>query len=226
PSVITVTASQWKSVLPRHAVLETSLNALDDAVGMVRMMQFLPAPAPYFLKGRSCVIEPTLVEPVPLSTIVGRPCELADAVGKFAEARLALTQRLLAGREYGFSPLAFRYVLSDHIDANDLAFGIHRRMPVCDPNVIRVEFVDALAANLDACNRLAGVHNCLNEFFNLLRHLRNRFADRTANMVSHRNPADLGQTLIDLDVTTVRRQVRKPNRSRIVNQSQVGLMFM
>ena len=126
---------------------------------------------------------PAFVVPIYPASGVGRPGELADVVGKFAEAQIAFAQRLLAGSYYSFGALAFGDVLRNYIDPDHFPVGVLRRMPICNPDVVGIELVDTLTANFDAGNRLTGIHDRLNELFNLLRHLRNGLADRSPDMI-------------------------------------------
>src|SRR5262249_49981001 len=95
PPVGTVAPAQGKRVLPGRAVLEAAADAADDAVDVIGMMHLLPAPALHLLERRARVVVPAPVVPVDPALLVRRPGELADVVGKLAEARLAVAQRLL-----------------------------------------------------------------------------------------------------------------------------------
>jgi len=76
---------------------------------MVGVMDFLPTPALHLFKSGSGVVVPALVVPVNPTGMVGRPCELADVIGKFAETRLTFAQRLLSAGEHCLRALAVSY---------------------------------------------------------------------------------------------------------------------
>ena len=97
PSVVAILAPERKRVLPWGAGFEALPNAFNDAIDMVGMVDFLPAPALHVFEGHSRVVEPTLVVPVNPALSVGRPGKLTDVVRKFAKARLAFAQRILVG---------------------------------------------------------------------------------------------------------------------------------
>jgi hypothetical protein len=65
------------------------VNALDDTIYMLGMVNLLPVPTLHIFEGRSCVVVPTLVVPVNPTTGVGGPGELADVVGELAKAQFA-----------------------------------------------------------------------------------------------------------------------------------------
>ena len=99
-------------------------NALDDTVNVLGVVNFAPTPPLHLFQSCAGVVVPALVVPIYPAGVVGRPGELADVVGKFAEAQLAFAQRLLAGRYYSFGALAFGDVLRNHIDPDD--FSVER----------------------------------------------------------------------------------------------------
>jgi hypothetical protein len=72
--------------------------------------------------------------------------------------------------------------------------------------------------DLNAHDRLSTVDHSLNDFFDLIRNLRHGFADRSPDMLGNGNTTDLGQTLIDLHIATIRSEERKPDRSGVINK--------
>jgi hypothetical protein len=91
-------------------------------------------------------------------------------------------------------------------------------MPIRRPHALGIEFVSALPMDFNAHNRLSAVDHSLNDFFDFIRNLRHGFADRSPDMVGNGNTADLSQVLIDLQITTIGGEKRKPDRSGVINK--------
>src|SRR5262245_27752321 len=89
PAIVAIPPTQRKRILPRCAAFKTLFDALDDAINMVRVMDFLPAPTLHLFRGRSGVIVPAFVVPVDPAGMVRGPCKLADVIGKLAETTFA-----------------------------------------------------------------------------------------------------------------------------------------
>jgi hypothetical protein len=140
---------------------------------------------------------------------VGRPSKLAHVVGKLAKSSFAFRKRR-------FGTFAFRNFLGNDIDAENVTGGVFQRMPVGQPNTLRVATVRSLAANLYAGNGLAGSENRLHDVFDLIGNLWERVADGPANMVCNGNPADLGQMLVDLEISAIGGKEGESNRGGLV----------
>jgi len=137
--------------------------------------------------------------------LVGGPGELADVVSELAKAHLAFAQRLVVGSEHRFSALALGYFLCDHVDPNNTSIGTLQRVPVCNPDVVGVEFVRSLPAHLDARDWLSSAHDSFNNFFDLICNLWNSFANRLPDVVGDGKAANLRQSSVDLNVAAIGR---------------------
>ena len=136
---------------------------------------------------------------------------MAHVVGKLAKSSFAFRKRL-------FGTFAFRDFLGNDIDAENVTGGVFQRMPVGQPNTLRVATVGSLAANLYAGDGLAGSENRLHDVFDLIGDLWDRVAHGPANMVCNGNPADLRQVPVDLEISAIGGQEGKSNRSGFVQQ--------
>jgi hypothetical protein len=70
-------------------------------------------------------------------------------------------------------------------------------VPVSSPKAVGILFVRSLPIDLNPYNGLARPQNSLDNVFDLLRNVRNRFAHRPSNMLRYGNAADFSQMLID-----------------------------
>src|SRR5262245_8063703 len=96
PTVTAVSTSKGELILPRNSTCKTLLHSRADTFDVVGMMEFLPPPALHLFKGGPSIVMPTFVEPISPACRVSGPGELIHVVGELAEARLALSQRLLS----------------------------------------------------------------------------------------------------------------------------------
>ena len=76
-------------------------------------------------------------------------------------------------------------------------------MPIRDPDVVGVEAVGSLPTHFHACDGLAAEQHGFYKLFDLFGDLRNGFPNRSADMLGDGNPANFGQTLIDVHVSTI-----------------------
>jgi len=178
---------------------------------MVWMNELLPFRPFYVLQCCPCIVVPSLVEPGSLTARVGRPSELAHVVGKLAKSAFAF-------RERRFGTFALRDFFGDDIDAENVAGGIFQRMPVRQPNTLRVGTVGSLAVDLYARDGLAGSENRLHDVLDLIGNLRDRVADGPADMLCNGNPADLCQMPVDLKIAAIGGKEGESNRSRLVQK--------
>ena len=69
-------------------------------------------------------------------------------------------------------------------------------VPVSSPKTLGIQFVRTLPIDFNSYDWLSGAQNSLDNTFDLICHVRNRFAYRPSNMVSDGNTADFSQMLI------------------------------
>src|SRR5262249_36312947 len=105
PAIAAVTAAQRECVLPGRTVLEALPDTPDDALDMIGMVNFLPAPSLHFLERRPRVVMPTFVLPVDPARRISGPCKLTDVVGEFLEASFAFAQGIFTGTRPSRLPL-------------------------------------------------------------------------------------------------------------------------
>src|SRR6266702_4582692 len=96
-------------------------------------------------------------------------------------------------------------------------------MPICDPKPV-VGLVSALAGNLDAGYRFAGIHDRADDAFDRFGQRRNAVANRASQMILDGDAAYLSDALVDLQVTAVGREASEADRCRVVDQLQGGLL--
>lgn len=113
--------------------------------------------------------------------------------------------------------LAFGDLFGGHIDRDDLAACCTQRMPISHPEAFN-ELVRALTGHLYSDDRFAAFHDRADDLLDGVRELGHAVPHETPEMIFDRYAADLGQTLVDLQVATVRRQAGKPDRRRVVDQ--------
>ena len=89
-----------------------------------------------------------------------------------------------------------------------------------------VEFVGSLSPNFNAHDRLSCANDSLDDFFDLIRDLRNSFADRSPDMIGDRDSADFCQTMIDLHIAKVWGEERKAYRRGIINELKLRRWFV
>ena len=121
------------------------------------------------------------------------------------------------------SALAFGDLFSGDVDRNDLAAWRAQRMPICHP-VPLLDLVGALAGYLDPDHRLAGFHDRTYDRFDGIRQRRHAIPDEAAKMIFHRNPANLGEAMVDLQIPAVGGQAGEPDRRGVIDQLQGGLL--
>src|SRR5260221_1078958 len=96
-------------------------------------------------------------------------------------------------------------------------------MPVSHPRSL-VSLVCALAGALDADHGVAGIHDRANDAFDRLSQGRHTVPDRTSQVIFNRDSADLGETLVDLQIAAVGGKEGKTNWCRVIDQLQGGLL--
>ena len=69
-------------------------------------------------------------------------------------------------------------------------------MPVSRPKTLGILFVRSLPIDFNTYNRFSRPQNSLDNIFDLICDVRNRFAYRSSNMLSDGNTADFSQMLI------------------------------
>ena len=75
-------------------------------------------------------------------------------------------------------------------------------MPIGHPKSF-LSLIGALAGDLDAGDGIASIHDRSDNVFDRIREARHAIANRASQMVLNRDAANLGQALIDLEITTV-----------------------
>ncbi len=96
-----VLAAQRKCIFPVLALLETARDLVHDALQVVRVMRFPPAPAGHLLHRGAGVFKPAIVVPEDAALLVCHPGELRHVIRQIAETLFAFAQRcfrLLARR--------------------------------------------------------------------------------------------------------------------------------
>ncbi len=96
-------------------------------------------------------------------------------------------------------------------------------MPIGDPEPF-IGLVGALAGNLDAGHRLAGIHDRADDAFDRLGQSRYAIPNRASQMILDRDAAYLGEALVDLQIAAVGREASKADRRRVVDQLQGRLL--
>ena len=96
-------------------------------------------------------------------------------------------------------------------------------MPIRDPRAF-VGLIGALAGDLDAGNRLAGLHDRPDDVFDRVRQSRYAFANRAPQMVLNGDAAYFSEAMIDLQIAAVGREASETDRRRVVYQLQGGLL--
>jgi hypothetical protein len=96
-------------------------------------------------------------------------------------------------------------------------------VPIGDPRAF-ADLIGALADDLNAGHRLAGLHDRVDDVFDRLGQSRHALPYRTSQMILYRDAAYFGEALVDLQIAAVGRQERKTNRRRVVDQLQCGLL--
>jgi hypothetical protein len=91
-------------------------------------------------------------------------------------------------------------------------------VPVSSPKTLGILLVRSLAVNFDSYNRLSRPQNGVDNIFDLLCKVRNRFAYRFSNMISNGNTSDFSQMLIYQKVTAIRAEERETYRCGLINQ--------
>jgi hypothetical protein len=96
-------------------------------------------------------------------------------------------------------------------------------MPIGDPETL-LDLVAALTRNLDAGYRFAGIHDRIDDAFDRLGQRRHAVAHRAAQMILHRDAANLREALVDLQIAAVGRQAGEPDRRRVIDQLKRRLL--
>ena len=125
----------------------------------------------------------------------------------------------LAGLQCGFRALALGDLFRRHVDADDLAARTVHRMPIGNPETF-LDLIGALTRDLDAGHRFAGLHDRADDAFDRLGQRRHAVAHRAAQMILHRDAADFGEALVDLQIAAVGRQEREADRRRVIDRLQ------
>jgi hypothetical protein len=94
---------------------------------------------------------------------------------------------------------------------------------VCDPEAF-LDLIGALADDLDVGHRLAGLHDRADDRLHRRRQRWHAVADRAPEMPLDRNPADLGEPLIDLQIAAIRREKCETDRRGVIDQLQRWLL--
>src|SRR5262245_57375164 len=145
PTVVAIASTQRKYIFPRLVTLEAFSDVPENAFEMIGVVQFLPTKALHLFERGSGIIIPPLVVPISPAFRVGCPGKLADVLGEFAESCFAFSQRMLAGREHGFSALALGYVFRDDVNSDNFSFWRLQGMPVRYPVLFVVVFFGYLS---------------------------------------------------------------------------------
>ena len=123
----------------------------------------------------------------------------------FAQIFQRLLGRLPRAPHLLLAALSVGDLLGGHVDGDDLAARRPQRMPIGDPGSL-LRLVGALAGHLDAGDRLAGLHDRADDLLDRVGKRRHAIPDRSPEMILDRDAAYFGETLVDLQVTAVRRQ--------------------
>src|SRR5258708_14569312 len=105
--------------------------------------------------------------------------------------------------DFTLAALALGDLFGGDIDADDVAVRPTLRMPVGDPTAILI-LAGALAVDLDPGHGIAGRHDRSHDGLDRVCERRHAVAHRAAEMPLDRDPADLGEALVDLQVAAVR----------------------
>jgi hypothetical protein len=89
-------------------------------------------------------------------------------------------------------------------------------MPTGKPTAVGANLVGALAVDLDPGDGFAGRNDTLDEFLDLLRDIRDHFANRSTEVIGGRNSTDFCQTLIDLQIPAIGCEKSEPYGGRFV----------
>ena len=122
-----------------------------------------------------------------------------------------------------FGALAFGDFFGRHVDADNLAGPVAQRVPIGDPCTF-LRLVGALASDLDARHRLAGLHDRANDGLDRFGEGRHALAHGATEMIFDGNAAYLGKTLVDVQIAAIARQDGKANGRGIVDRLQRGLL--
>ena len=148
----------------------------------------------------------------------------------FDQRVLGLTQMsqsrlggILGLADFLLGPLALGDLLGGNIDGNDLATRRTQRVPIGNPGTL-LDLIGVLACNLNPYHRFTRFHDRPNDLLDRICQRRHAVSDKAAKMILNRNAADLGETLVDLQVTAIRRQACKPDGSRVVDELKRGLL--
>src|SRR5258707_5886373 len=101
--------------------------------------------------------------------------------------------------DFALAALALGDFFGGDIDADDVAVRPALRMPVGDPAAILI-LAGALAVDLDAGHGIAGLHDRSHNGLDRVCKRRHAVAYRAPEMPLDRNPADLGEALVALQI--------------------------
>src|SRR5262245_12270613 len=121
PTVVAIAPTERKYIFPRLVALEAFSDVPENAFEMIGVVQFLPTKALHLFERGPGILIPPLVVPFSPAFRVRCPGKLADVVGEFAKSCFAFSQRMLAGREHGFSTLAFGYIFRDDVNSDNFS---------------------------------------------------------------------------------------------------------
>src|SRR5258708_25673342 len=119
--------------------------------------------------------------------------------------------------DLALAALALGDLLGGDIDADDVAVRPALRMPVGDPAAILI-LARTLAVDLDAGHGIAGLHDRSHDGLDRVCQPRHAVAHRAPEMPLDRNPADLGEALVDLQIAAVWRGIAKAARRGVIDQ--------
>jgi hypothetical protein len=160
-------------------------------------------------RGNTRELIPSRVKPEDGAVAVSHPDQLGNGVCERVE--LPLTR--LQGR---LGALAFGNLLGCDIHTQDFAAQSPQWVPVGDPLAL-FGLTCALPGDLDADHGLARSHDRAHDLFDRIRQRRHAFANRAAQMVLHGDAADFRETLIDLEITAIRRKKREADRCGVID---------
>ena len=97
PAIGPIMSTQRKRIFPVRSVGKTLLDAFDDTIDMVWMMDLLPSPPSHLFQRRACIIEPAFVVPLNVPGAVSHPCKLSDVVSNGLKSFLVFTDHGFGG---------------------------------------------------------------------------------------------------------------------------------
>jgi hypothetical protein len=115
PAVLSVLASEREGVFPGRAGREAPLDALNDLLDVVGVVDCSPPPPLHLIEGGTGVVVPALVIPIDPTAWIGHPRELRDGVRERSEPFLLHANRIVGA-------MALGDVLDDSYEEVDVTF--------------------------------------------------------------------------------------------------------